>query len=173
VRTHQDPLSLTTAVRDQVRALDANQPVFNVRTMDRLVASSLAARRFSMFLLAVFAGVALLLSAVGIYGVMAYSIEQRTHEVGIRMALGARGRDVLWMVLRQGMVLAGIGLVAGVVAALALTRVMSSMLFSVSATDPVTFATVAVILATVALAACVIPARRATRVDPMRALRHE
>jgi putative ABC transport system permease protein len=173
VRTAGDPLALTSAIRGEVAALDANQPVFGVTTMEEAVGSSLANRRFAMMLLAVFAAVALLLSAVGIYGVMAYSVTQRTHEVGIRMALGARERDVLWMILRQGGRLAAIGIGIGVVAALALTRVMSSMLFSVSATDPATFTSVAAILVVVALLACLVPALRATRVDPMRALRHE
>ncbi len=173
VRTTKDPLALTAAVRDEVRALDANQPVFGVQTMDDLVSESLAGRRFSMLLLGVFAGVALLLAGVGIYGVMAYSMAQRTHEVGIRMALGARGRDVLWMVLRQGMALAGAGVGAGLVVALALTRVMASLLYGVSATDPSTFTGVALLLAGVALLACLIPALRATRVDPIRALRHD
>jgi putative ABC transport system permease protein len=173
VRSPLDPTSLTPAVRDQIRSLDANQPIFNVRTMDRAVESSLAGRRFSMLLLSIFGGLALLLAGVGIYGVMAYSMAQRTHEVGIRMALGARGRDVLWMVVRQGMVLAGIGVGAGVVAALGLTRVMGSLLYGVSAADPPTFAGVAVLLGAVALLACLLPALRATRVDPIRALRHD
>jgi putative ABC transport system permease protein len=173
VRAKSDPLGLAPAVRDQVRALDPDQPVFNARTMEQIVDASLAGRRFAMSLLGVFAGLALLLAAVGIYGVMSYSTAQRTHEVGIRMALGARGRDVLWMVLRQGVVLAAIGVVAGIGVALALARLMGSLLYGVSASDPATFAAVAALLAAVAVLACLVPALRATRVDPMRALRHD
>jgi predicted permease len=173
VRTQSDPLGLAPAVRDQVRALDPNQPVFNARSMDQIVDASLAGRRFAMSLLGVFAGLALLLAAVGVYGVMSYSTAQRTHEVGIRMALGARGRDVLWMVLRQGITLAAIGVGAGLGAALALARLMGSLLYGVSASDPTTFAAVAALLAAVAFLACLVPALRATRVDPMRALRHD
>jgi putative ABC transport system permease protein len=173
VRTQSDPLALAPAVRDQVRALDPNQPVFNARTMDEIVDASLAGRWFSMSLLGVFAAVALVLAAVGIYGVMSYATAQRTHEVGIRMALGARGRDVLWMVLRQGITLAAIGVGAGLGVALALARLMGSLLYGVSASDPATFAAVAALLAAVAFVACLVPALRATRVGPMRALRHD
>jgi ABC-type antimicrobial peptide transport system permease subunit len=141
--------------------------------MDDIVAATLAARRFSMILLASFAGLALMLSSIGIYGVISYVVGQRTHEIGLRMALGASRTEVLRMVLSQGAKLAGIGVLLGLAASLALTQLMGSMLYGVSATDPLTFAGVAVILTLVALAACYIPARRAMRVDPMVALRYE
>ncbi|MGB8507369.1 MAG: FtsX-like permease family protein, partial [Pyrinomonadaceae bacterium] len=152
---------------------DKDQPVADVRTMDALLASSVARQRFNTLLLGVFALVALLLAAVGIFGVMNYSVAQRTHEIGIRIALGARGGDVLKMVVGQGMLLIVIGVALGLGISLALTRVMSSLLYGVSATDPLTFAGVALLLMVVAFVACFIPARRATRVDPMVALRHE
>jgi putative ABC transport system permease protein len=173
VRTKGDPLSLAAPVRQQVLAADPNQPVFNTRTMEELVSRSTGQRRFAMTLLTIFAGVALLLAAVGLYGVMSYTVTQRTHEIGIRMALGARGGDILGMVVRQGMVLVVLGVVIGVVAALLLTRVMSGLLYGVSASDPVTFGGISLLLAVVAFLACYIPARRATRVDPMVALRYE
>lgn len=173
VRTRTEPLGLAGAVRRQVLATDPNQPVFNIKTMDQIIAESVAARRFAMLLLAIFAGVALVLAAVGIYGVMAYSVEQRTHEIGIRMALGAQGRDILRLVVGQGMALTLIGVGLGLAASLALTRVMSSLLYGVSATDPSTFGVISLLLALISLLACYIPARRATRVDPMIALRYE
>jgi putative ABC transport system permease protein len=173
VRTKGDPAALAPAVRQQVLAADPNQPVFNTRTMEEIVSRSTAQRRFAMTLLTIFAGVALLLAAVGIYGVMSYAVTQRTHEIGIRMALGASGGSILGMVVRQGMLLVGLGVALGVVAALLLTRVMSSMLYGVSASDPATFGGISALLAGVAFLACFIPARRATRVDPMVALRYE
>jgi putative ABC transport system permease protein len=172
-RSAADPLSLVSAVRGQVTALNKDQAVFNVRTMEQIVAQSVAARRFSMLLLTVFAVVALALASVGIYGMMSYAVAQRTREIGVRMALGARGGDVLRLVIGQGMKLAFAGVALGLVASVALTRTMKNLLFGVSATDPATFAAIALLLAMVAMLACYIPARRATKVDPIIALRYE
>jgi len=172
-RTANDPRGLAGALPAAVAAVDRDLPVFEIRTMEQRVLASLTPRRFAMYSLGVFAVVALALSAVGIYGVIAQSVTQRTHELGIRMALGATPRDVLRLVAGQGMALAGIGLAAGVAAALGLTRLLDKLLFGVRAWDPATFVGVAVVLALVALAASFLPARRATRVDPMVALRHE
>jgi putative ABC transport system permease protein len=173
VRTNGDPLQLAGAIRQQVLTMDSNQPVYNVRSMEQVIAESIASRRFAMLLLTIFAAVALLLASVGIYGVMSYSVTQRTHEIGIRMALGASVTDILKMVVGQGMLLVLIGVGIGIVGALAVTRVMSSLLYGVSTTDPLTFGCISLLLALVALAACYIPARRAMRVDPMTALRYE
>ncbi len=173
VKSDNDPRGLIGAIQNEVRALDKDLPVFNIKTLDDYVAASVAQPRFSALLLAIFAGLALVLTAVGLYGVMSYSVAQRTHEIGIRMALGARAGDVLKMVVGQGMALTLIGMAIGLCAAFMLTRIMSSLLYGVSATDPATFAEVAIALAVVALAACYIPARRATKVDPMVALRYE
>ncbi|MGH9703276.1 MAG: ABC transporter permease [Candidatus Acidiferrales bacterium] len=173
VRTRVRPASLAAAVRDQVHFLDKDQVVFQVATMDQLLSDSLALRRFSMLLLGWFAGVALLLAAVGLYGVISYTVSQRTQELGIRVALGAQPGDVLWLVFRNGFALVLAGLAAGILAALAMTRLLSSLLFGVRATDPATFVIVAAVLSVVALVACYVPARRATRVDPMVALRYE
>jgi putative ABC transport system permease protein len=173
VRTASDPSSLMAAIRQEVWAVDRDQPVASVETMRQLVANAVAGARFNTLLLGVFAIVAMILSAVGIYGIMAYSVIQRTHEIGIRMALGAGQRDILRMVVGQGMALAFIGVVLGLFASFALTRVMSSLLYGVTATDPVTFVGVSLALAAVAFVACYIPARRATKVDPMVALRYE
>jgi putative ABC transport system permease protein len=164
---------MTAAVRREVQAVDPNQPVFNVNMMEQVLADSLASQRLSMLLLSIFAGVALILAAVGIYGVMSYTVIQRTHEIGIRMALGARVVDVLQLILGHAMLLVLIGIMIGLVGAFAVTRVMASLLYGVSATDPLTFGGVSLLLAAIALVACLIPARRATRVDPMVALRHE
>ncbi len=173
VRAAKDPMSLASAVRGAVRAVDKDQPAFKVLTMDQMLSDSLAQRRLSVTLLGVFAVVAMVLAAVGLYGVISYSVTQRTNEIGIRIALGAPRRDIFKMVVGQGMVLTLVGIGLGVGGALALTRVMSSLLFGVTPTDPVTFAIIPLILTAVALAACFVPARRATRVDPMVALRYE
>jgi putative ABC transport system permease protein len=172
-RTEAEPLSLAAAVRAQVAALNKDQAVFNVRTMEQTVAQTVAPRRFSMLLLTVFAVVALALASLGIYGLMSYAVAQRTREIGVRMALGAEVSDVLRLVLGQGMKLALVGVALGLVASLALTRLMKTLLFGVSATDPVTFAVIALLLTGVALLACWLPARRATKVDPLVALRCE
>ncbi|HEY0321338.1 MAG TPA: ABC transporter permease [Pyrinomonadaceae bacterium] len=169
----QSPASIVEAVKKQVWSVDSQIPVTKVRTMTDVVAASVTPQRFNMTLLGIFASVALLLASVGIYGVVSYSVTQRTHEIGIRMALGAQRGDVLRMILGQGMLLTIIGVAIGLVAAFALTRVMATMLFGVTATDPWTFASVSVLLAAVALISCYLPARRATRVDPMTALRYE
>ena len=162
-----------SAVREQIWALDPDQPVGNVMSMEQRLAEAAATRRFQMMLFGTFAAVALVIAAVGIYGVVSDAVSQRTHEIGIRMALGAQVGDVLKMVVRRGMCLALIGVTMGLVAARALTRVMKSLLFNVSATDPVIFTLIALLLLAVALIATCIPARRATRIDPLRALRHD
>jgi putative ABC transport system permease protein len=173
VRTSVDPLSLASSVRNAIWAVDKDQPVSNVDAMEHIVAGAVARQRFSMLLLAIFAGIALVLAAVGIYGVMSYSVAQQTREIGIRMALGARHSDVLKMTVKQGAQLVGAGLAIGLVVAFGLTRVMTSLLFGISATDPVTFLSIGGVLLAVALLASYIPALRATRVDPMVALRYQ
>ncbi len=172
-RTAGEPLSVTAMVRSEVTAIDPEQPISNVLTMDQRIADSVAPRRFNMFLLGLFAGLALLLAAIGIYGIMSFSIEQRTREIGIRMALGARRRDVLKLVLRNGFSLALIGIGLGLGLSFIATRSMSALLYEVSATDPTTFVIDALLFGFVALLACYIPARRATKVDPLVALRYE
>jgi predicted permease len=173
VRTDGPPERFGTAVTRAIRQADPEQPVFGIMSMERLLAQASAERRFSLLLLTLFAGIALLLSAIGIYGVMAYTTTQRRHEIGVRMALGAGGRDVLGLVVGQGMRLVGIGLVLGLAGAWLLSRVLTSQLYGVTAQDPVTYLTVALLLGAVALAASYVPARRAVRVDPMTALRSE
>jgi predicted permease len=173
VRTSSDPAALSGAVVREIHAVDPNVAVYGIRTMQDRLYDSLARQRFASTLLGAFAAFALLLAAVGIYGVMSYLVTQSTHDIGLRVALGAQPGNILGLVVRQGMELAAIGILAGLAGAAALTRVMASLLFGVSATDAVTFGAVAALLAAVAFAATVIPARRATRVDPMVALREE
>lgn len=172
-RTTPGVTGIVNAVREAVWAVDPNQPVTRVKTMEQVLADTMVVQRFSTWLLGVFAGIALVLAAAGIYGVISYSVSQRTHEIGIRMALGAEQRDVLKLVLGQGMIPALIGLAIGVVGAVGLTRLMATLLFNVSPTDPITFGVIGVLLVVVAVAACYLPARRAARVDPMEALRCE
>jgi len=173
VRTATEPLSMAPVVRREILAVDRQQPVANIRTMEQVFADSIARQNFNMLLLGVFAGLALLLAAVGIYGVMAYSVSQRTHEIGIRMALGAVRSQMARMVVGQGMVLALAGVLIGLAAAFGLTRLMASLLFGVRPANPVTFAGVSLLLTLVALVASYLPARRAMKVDPIVALRHE
>ena len=173
IKSRVEPASLTAAVRAQVAALDPTQPIFGIRTMEQIRDESVAAEKLNVMLLLLFAAVALVLALVGIYGVMSYAVTQRTHEIGIRLALGAQTNDVLRLVVGQGMLLTATGIGVGLALALGLTWLMKALLFGVSATDPLTFAGVAFLLAGVALLACWIPARRATKVDPMIALRCE
>ena len=173
VRTENDPLTLVSAVRNELQQMDPEQPMAAIATMDQLLSGSLSRSRFTMLVLGVFAALALVLACVGIYGVIAYSVTQRIQEFGIRMALGANRHDVFRLVLGQGTRLTLLGIGLGIVAALIVTRLMATLLYGISATDPLTFVAVALLLALVALAACYIPARRATRVDPIVALRYE
>jgi putative ABC transport system permease protein len=173
IRTGSDPTNIASSVRNEVRRLDKSLPIYSIKTMEQVVSESVAQQRLAALLIGVFACLALLLASVGIYGVMAYSVTQRTHEIGIRMALGAQPSNVLGLVLKQGMVLVIIGIVLGLGAALALTRVVSSLLYGVSATDPLIFASIGGLLALIALIAILIPARKATHVDPMVALRYQ
>lgn len=170
IRSAGDPISLAPAVRREIQAMDNDQPAYNVRTMEDAVVKSMGARRISALLFSVFAGAALLLAAVGIYGVMAYSVTQRTQEIGIRMALGAQAGDVLKLIIKQGMTLALVGVAVGIVGALALSRLLRTLLFGVGATDPAIFAGLALLLIFVASVACYLPARRAAKVNPNVAL---
>lgn len=171
IRTTAPPQSLAESVRREVLALDKDQPVSKVKTMEQVVDESITQRHFNMMLLIILAIIALILAAVGVYSVISYSVTRRTQEIGVRMALGAKARDILWLVLRQSIMLILIGSLIGLSAAFMLTRVMSSLLFGVSPTDPLTFGSITLFLILVALSACLIPANRATRVDPMVALR--
>jgi len=173
VRTAAEPASMIPAIRNQVLSVDRDQPVSDIMTMDQRLAKSVASSRFVMVLLGAFSLLALGLAALGIYGVMAYLVTQRTQEIGVRMALGAQRRDVLKLVVTKGMALAIIGTGIGLLASLTLTRLMRSLLFEVTPTDWLTFVIAATVLLTVALLACYIPARRATKVDPLIALRYE
>ena len=173
IRSRVEPGSLSAAVRQVVQDVDKSVPVSNVQTMDHVVSESIMQPRFNLFLLGLFSAVAMVLSAAGIYGVTAYTVSQRTHELGIRLALGAQVRDVLKMILGQGMAVIGVGLVLGLAAAFVLMRLLRSLLFGVGENDPLTFVAITVVLLLVALAACYIPARRATKVDPLTALRYE
>jgi putative ABC transport system permease protein len=173
IKADSDALSLVEAARKAVMTLDAEQPVANVRTMEQRLNASLAQRHFHLFLLGAFAALSLVLAAIGIYGVMSYSVDQRNHEIGVRIALGATRRDVLSLFLGRGMVLSLMGVGLGIAGALILTRLLTSLLYGVQPTDPVTFITVSLMLIGVALAATYFPARRATKVDPMVVLKCE
>jgi len=173
VRTAGPPLAMLSVLQSQIRALDRQQPLYNVRTVEQVLNESIARPRFNMLLITILAAVAMILATVGIYGVISYMVTQRTHEIGIRMALGARPFDVFKMVLRQGLLIALLGVGVGLAAAFALTRLLASLLYDVRPTDVVTFASVSALLTAIVLLACYIPARRATRVDPMVALRYE
>jgi putative ABC transport system permease protein len=172
-RTQSEPGAMAQAVKQEIWKVDSRLPITELKTMNDVAAASFAARRFNMLLLAIFAALALVLAAVGIYGVMSYAVTQRTQEIGIRMALGARATDVLTLIIRNGMILAALGLVIGVAGAFALTRLLTTLLFGVTPTDKPTFIAVSAVLAFVTLLACYIPARRATKVDPLVALRYE
>jgi putative ABC transport system permease protein len=173
IRSSVEPLSLAEPVRQAIWKVDADQPMWKIRTVEFLVNRSTADRKFLMALMGIFATLALLLTIIGLYGVISYLVNQRTQEIGIRMALGAQMRDIMRMVLKQGMVLVLSGVGLGLAAAWLLTRLMTTLLYQVSATDPLTFASISLLLIAVALVACYVPARRATRVDPLTALRYE
>ncbi len=173
VRSRMDPQAAKAAITQELKAIDSDMPIYDVQTMNEIIRLSLARQRFATLLFGLFAGAALLLGAIGTYGVLSYSVSQRTHEMGVRMALGAEAPDIIRLVLSRGARLIGAGIVIGLLAALALSRLLASLLYGVTARDPVTFAMVSVVLVAVAITACYIPARRATKVDPMIALRYE
>jgi len=173
VHSSQDPRSLASAIRREIQSIDPDEAIANVRTLDAVVSDSVAPRRFAVVLLGVFAGVALLLAAVGVYGVMSYLVAQRTHEIGVRMALGAQRRDVLGLVVGHAGKLIGIGTILGLLLTLLSTHALSALLYSVSAFDAMTFVLVTILLGAVALAASYLPAMRATKADPMIALHAE
>ena len=173
LRTDGNPADLAPTVQRVVREIDPDQPISDVRTMNQVMAEWVDRDRFNTLLLGIFAGLATLLAAVGIFGVMSYSVTLRTREIGLRMALGAQSGEVLRLILKQGLLLILIGITFGLAGALAVTRVMSGLLFGVGSTDPATFAAIVLLFALVSLVACYIPARRATRVDPLTALRSE
>jgi putative ABC transport system permease protein len=173
IKGSSDPNQLISSVRNAVKEIDPDQPIYNPRTMNEIRAESVQGERLSLTLLSLFAGIALVLAIVGIYGVMSYSVTQRTHEIGIRMAIGARPRDVFKMILGQGMKLALIGVGIGLVLAYFVTRFMVTMLFGVEPTDAMTFSGITIILVAVALLACYLPGRRATKVEPTISLRYE
>jgi putative ABC transport system permease protein len=173
VRTAMNPLGLRQALSKAIHEINKDQTVTDVKTLDQIKAETMATNRLRSLLLTVFAAIAVLLAAIGIYGVISYSVEQRTHEIGIRAALGASRKDLLRLILRSGMLMAGIGLVLGFGGALGLTRLLANLLFGVGVRDPMTLGAVAALLTMVALLACYLPARRATKVDPMVALRYE
>jgi putative ABC transport system permease protein len=173
IRTAGAPAAISAAAQQAIHSIDATQPISRITPLENYVSLSVQGRRFALILIGAFAAMALALSVVGIYGVTAYSVSQRTREIGIRVALGAQRSELLGLLLRQGMLLVACGVIAGVLSSVALTRFLTSMLFEVQPTDPLTFAGVVLLLVVVAAAACFIPARRAMRVDPIVALRHE
>jgi ABC-type antimicrobial peptide transport system permease subunit len=173
VRYNETATGLFASIRRTSSHMSSQQVIYSAQTMDEIISDSLAARRFSVILLGIFAALALALASVGIYGVISYLVGQRTHEIGVRMALGAQRTDILRLILGQGGRMAGLGIMIGFAAALGLTRLMTNLLFGVKPTDPLTFVAVAMLLCGIALAACYVPARRAMRVDPMVALRYE
>jgi putative ABC transport system permease protein len=173
IRTAADPASQVTSVRSVIQRVDSRVPISNIRTADEILSISVGQRRFNMFLLGSFAALALILACVGLFGVMSYVVSQRTHDIGVRLALGALPRDIFRIVLGRGMALAAGGAVLGLAAAFWLSRSLQVLLFQVHPTDPITFASVVIVLLAVALMACAVPARRATRVDPIVALRYE
>jgi predicted permease len=173
VKTHVAPTSVTAALRDTVRSVDADQPLYQVLTMEEVIGGSVAARRLNLMLLGTFALIALVLATAGLYGVISYLVAQRTREIGIRVALGARTRDVVWLVMRQGGRLTAVGIAVGIAGALGLSRIMESLLYGVSPRDPLTLGALAALLGGVALMATWLPARRAARVDPVIAIKSE